>query len=97
MVMYYRKLPLFKGKSKLARLLFKKNIRKAKDVWVRGKYGCKYLLPNLVENVSFDIYVNGIYEQDTLEFLADMSSRFYPAAKPGIQRLHPSDLLANLR
>jgi FkbM family methyltransferase len=70
MVMYYRKLPLFKGKSKLARLLFNKSIRKAKDVWVRGKYGCKYLLPNLTENVSFDIYVNGIYEQDTLEFLA---------------------------
>jgi FkbM family methyltransferase len=66
----FRKLPLFKGKFRLAKFLFKKNIKKAKDIWIKGKYGCVYLLPNLIENVSFEIYVNGIYEQDTSDFLA---------------------------
>jgi FkbM family methyltransferase len=70
MSLIFRKLPPFKGKLKLARFLFAKNIKKAQDIWIKGKYGCTYLLPNLIENVSFDIYVNGIYEQDTIDFLA---------------------------
>jgi FkbM family methyltransferase len=65
----FRKLPQFKGKPKLARFLFSKTIGRAKDIFIKGKYGCTYLLPNLIENVSFDIYVNGIYEQGTLDFL----------------------------
>jgi FkbM family methyltransferase len=69
MSLIFRKLPLFKGKLRLAAFLCRKSIRKAKDIWIKGKYGCVYLLPNLVENVSFEIYVNGIYEQDTLDFL----------------------------
>jgi len=70
MSLIFRKLPSFKGKLKLARFLFAKTITKAQDIWIKGKYGCSYLLPNLIENVSFDIYVNGIYEQDTIDFLA---------------------------
>jgi FkbM family methyltransferase len=65
----FRKLPQFKGKPRLARFFFSKTIGRAKDIFIKGKYGCTYLLPNLIENVSFDIYVNGIYEQDTLDFL----------------------------
>ena len=67
----FRKLPPFKGKLRLAKFLFTKNIKKAKDIWIKGKYGCVYLLPNLVENVSFEIYVNGIYEQGTSDFLSN--------------------------
>src|SRR5450631_1930090 len=65
----FRKLPLFKGKLRLARFLCRKSIREAQDIWIRGKYGCVYLLPNLIENVSLEIYVNGIYEQSSLDFL----------------------------
>ncbi len=68
---FFRQLPQFKGKLSLARFLFTKNREKAKDIWIKGKYGCTYLLPNLIEDVSFEIYVNGIYEQSTSDFLAE--------------------------
>ena len=65
----FRKLPTFKGKNKVARLLFKQQIKDLTDVSVNGKFFCKYLLPNLQENVGFDIFVNGIYEESTVRFL----------------------------
>jgi hypothetical protein len=64
-------LPLFKGKQTLARLLFKKAIANKKNFWVRGKQDCEYLLPNLIENIGFEIFINGIYEEETSDFFAD--------------------------
>lgn len=57
----------------MAGLLFKKKLQISKDVLVEGKYGCRYLLPNLIENVSREIFINGIYEQDTSDFLVGRS------------------------
>lgn len=37
---------------------------------MQGKFGCVYKLPHLNEAVAYDIFVNGIYEQDTHNFLA---------------------------
>ena len=68
----YRKLPRFKGKMRFAKFLSGVTINKTRDIWIEGKYGCSYLLPNLIENVSFDIYVNGIFEEETLHFLGKM-------------------------
>jgi FkbM family methyltransferase len=67
----FRQLPEFKGKLRLAKFLFGKNRKKAKDIWINGKYGCTYLLPNLIEDVSFEIYINGIYEESTSDFLSE--------------------------
>jgi FkbM family methyltransferase len=67
----FRQLPQFKGKLRLAKFLMTKNRRKAKDIWIKGKYGCTYLLPNVIEDVSFEIYINGIYEQSTSNFLTE--------------------------
>jgi FkbM family methyltransferase len=64
----FRKLPLFRGKYRLARLLFKKDLASRKDLLVKGKYGCSYLLPNLIENISQEIFFNGIYEKTTSDF-----------------------------
>jgi len=64
-----RFLPEFKGKHRLARLLLKNDLASKKDVMVKGRYGCRYLLPNLVENVSFEIYINGIYEKASSDFI----------------------------
>jgi FkbM family methyltransferase len=69
----FRSLPVFKGKNRLAGFLLKKKLQTCKDILVEGKYGCRYLLPNLIENVSRDIFVNGIYEQDSSDFLAGRS------------------------
>lgn len=60
----FRKLPLFKGKSRLARLLLANSIKNHRNIEVTGKYGCKYLLPNIIENVGFDIFINGQYEPE---------------------------------
>ena len=64
-----RKLPVFKGKHRIANFLFGERIKLEKDILVEGKYGCKYLLPNLQENVGMDIFINGIYEPETVDFL----------------------------
>lgn len=64
-----RYFPNFRGKHRLSRLLFKNVIKSSTDLKITGKYGCKYLLPNIKENVAFDIYINGIYEPETFEIL----------------------------
>ncbi|MHA4808316.1 FkbM family methyltransferase [Flavitalea flava] len=67
----FRKLPLFRGKTRLAKFFLNNSLAHKKDVWVKGKYGCEYLLPNLLENISFDIFVNGIYEEATSGFFVN--------------------------
>lgn len=65
----FRLLPSFKGKTRLGRLFFKKSINHATDVEVAGKFGCRYILPNLKEILAFDIFLSGMYEPNTHEFL----------------------------
>ena len=64
----FRQLPDFKGKQRLAKVLFRKDLAFGRDIQVKGKYGCNYLLPNLIENVSQEIFINGIYEKATSDF-----------------------------
>ena len=59
----------FKGKRRLAKILYSNLIETAHDIEVEGKYGTSYLLPNLKEIVAFDIFVNGVYESKTISFL----------------------------
>jgi FkbM family methyltransferase len=65
----YRSLPVFKGKDRLARIIFNKKIKGKNSFWIKGKGGCEYLVPNIIENVGFEIFVNGIYEQGTSDFI----------------------------
>jgi FkbM family methyltransferase len=58
----FRQLPLFNGKERLARLLLKKKINEIKNITIEGTNGCTYLLPNVKENVGFEIFINGEYE-----------------------------------
>lgn len=66
----FRKLPVFKGKQRLARFLLKDSIKNRKNFWVEGKQRCNYLLPNLIENIAFEIFIDGIYEKETSDFFA---------------------------
>jgi FkbM family methyltransferase len=66
---FFRKLPVFRGKERLARTLFKNSLGKRKDILIKGKLGCEYILPNIVENIGFEIFTNGIYEQVTSDFI----------------------------
>jgi FkbM family methyltransferase len=65
----FRRLPGFKGKRRIAKLFFVNKIKHGKDILVEVTNGCKYMLPNLSENLALDIFVNGMYEPDTHSFL----------------------------
>ena len=62
---------LFKGKNRIAWLLYGNKIRNAKDVIVNGKLGLRYKLPNLKESIAFSIFVNGIYEEANIRFIVE--------------------------
>lgn len=64
-----RKLPDFKGKHRLVKMLYGKKLRTSEDILVKGKFGCEYLLPNLEENVGLEIFINGVYEESIVNFL----------------------------
>jgi len=49
--------------------LFKSRIAVDFDILVHGNRECNYLIPNLKENIGFEIYINGIYEQETIDFI----------------------------
>lgn len=68
---WLRQIPHFKGKQRVAKYLYRHLVNHAKDVSVKGHLNASYLLPNLKENVAFDIFINGIYEWDTHKFLVD--------------------------
>src|SRR5580765_3351776 len=65
----FRSLPAFRGKDRLARSIFATQIKSKKDFWIKGKWGCVYQVPNIIENVGFEIFVNGIYEESTSDFI----------------------------
>lgn len=59
-------LPMFKGKLRIARLL----IRKIKgEITFDTIKSTKYTVPNLIENVSFELFVNGIYEPEIISYI----------------------------
>lgn len=64
-----RSFPSFKGKQRIARFLLRFKIQNDTNIQVSGKYGCVYSLPNIQENIGFEILINGIYEESTIEFI----------------------------
>jgi len=66
-----RWLPLFKGKQRLARILLRNIITNGHDLKLRGKYGCDYKIPNIKENVGFELFINGVYEQEIIDLIIE--------------------------
>ncbi|MBS1557207.1 MAG: FkbM family methyltransferase [Bacteroidetes bacterium] len=64
-----RALPAFKGKNRLSRILLGRYIKYAQDIEVRAKNGCVFRLPNVKENVGFDMLINGEYEPESIALL----------------------------
>lgn len=64
-----RRLPIFKGKQRLARMLLDHQINSGKDLVVPGRHNCRYLLPNVKEIIGFEILINGIFEPEVIQFL----------------------------
>ena len=70
----FRNIPEFKGKIRLIDQLYRQKRKHARDLIVHGKYGCVFKLPNIIENVGFYIFANGIYEKDTIDFAIEKCS-----------------------
>lgn len=64
-----RQIGSFKGKQRLARFLFKKKINNGRDLMVKGLYDCVYKLPNIKETIGFEVFINGVYEKETINLL----------------------------
>lgn len=69
---FLRKLGRFRGKQRLARLLLRGDMKTLKDISVTGSEGCRYVLPNIIENVGFDIYTDGSFEPETISFICSI-------------------------
>ena len=69
MLKYYRKLPFFKGKSKLGRILFKDNINKNESLEFTAHHNIKYKIPNTFESLGVELLITGIYENKIVRFL----------------------------
>jgi len=65
---FWRRIPAFKGKKRLLRFLYKTQIAKLRDINVNIK-GLQFTLPNLKENISFDLFFDGVYEKNLIDFL----------------------------
>lgn len=65
----FRAIPAFKGKHRLARLLLNRKIVEGGEITVTGRFGCVYRLPNAIENVGFEVLINGVYEPETIRFI----------------------------
>lgn len=68
MYKFLQKIPNFKGKMRLSGLLFK-NKKEVRTFFLPNKI--KFTVPNLIENVSFELFINGIYEEKYLNLITD--------------------------
>jgi FkbM family methyltransferase len=62
----FNALPVFRGKLRIARLLIR-NIKSEVTFYTQKK--TRYTVPNLIENVSFELFVNGSYEPDIVAYI----------------------------
>ncbi|MBZ5858003.1 FkbM family methyltransferase [Flavihumibacter profundi] len=62
-----RMLPIFPGKYRISKKLLKQSTLDQKNILINGKWGCSFLIPNLKENIGFEYFVNGVYEEETIK------------------------------
>jgi len=68
---FFQVLPAFKGKRRVCRQVLKlSGLYKRKNLLIRTESGV-FTLPNLVEMVSFDLFVNGKYEEGLVRLLVE--------------------------
>lgn len=67
-----RSLPNFKGKQRLSRLMLGGSIGRQRNVVVKGTDSIWYKIPNCVESIGFELFVNGVYEPETANLLMEL-------------------------
>jgi FkbM family methyltransferase len=66
---FLQQLPPFKGKNRLAKLLYKSIILTEGDIKLGTKHNLTFVVPNLIENIGLELFINGIYESNIIDFL----------------------------
>lgn len=64
----FSRLPKFKGKWRIARMLIP---NQTFEVSFRTKKGLTFTVPNLIENVAFELFIDGIYEKETIDYICN--------------------------
>ena len=64
----YRNLPTFKGKLRFLRFLLRESYLKKETSFKLKKKNLLITVPNLIENVSFELFCNGEYETDYINY-----------------------------
>ena len=64
-----RKLPSFRGKQRLAKMLLKNKIATLIDVIVNDRNGCVFKIPNIKENIGFELFIYGEYEPEIIKHI----------------------------
>ena len=65
----YRSLPVFRGKLRLGKLLFKSLLDSTEPLCFKAHEGLQYHIPNTIENLGIELMINGIYEEEIVNFL----------------------------
>ena len=65
------KLPLFKGKLRIFKFLIQKFLNISISRILKVKHGLIFHVPNLQENLSLELMVNGIYESHIVNYLVN--------------------------
>ena len=61
-------LPSIKGKLRVARVFYKRRINNQLENFFKVRKNIFFFVPNLTENIYFELYVNGYYERETINF-----------------------------
>jgi len=69
MIHLWKYLPAFKGKKRLIRFLYKKTVSHTREVTFRLNHSLVFSVPNLKENISFELFFEGSYEKSLAQFL----------------------------
>ena len=62
----FQRLPCFRGKMRLAKLIF---LKKNNPRTFFLPAGLAFTVPNIIENVSLELFINGIYEEKYLKLM----------------------------
>lgn len=64
--------PNFRGKFRLAHFFFGSRLAREGPLEILGKHAIRYNLPNTMDNIGREIFVNGVYEKRTVDLITDL-------------------------
>ena len=67
MIKLWKYIPSFMGKRRLMNFLYRKFIAKSKNITFRSRHNLQFIAPNLLDNISFELFFEGIYEETLIK------------------------------